>query len=54
MNNFNMPFPPNYFINIPEEINKLNEKIKELEERLKQLENKNNNYLKNDDTYYMI
>ena len=46
---------PIYNQNIIEEINYLKRKILELEEKIKLLEtNKNNNYLKKDDSYYMI
>jgi uncharacterized protein YdcH (DUF465 family) len=54
MNNFNIPIPPNYFFNIFEEFNKLNERISKLEERINKLEDNKSNYLKKDDSYYMI
>ncbi len=59
MNQFPYPFPiynnnPQNN-NIIEEINALKGKIQELEERIKILENKKiTNYLKKDDSYYMI
>ena len=58
MNNFNFPyppFPPNNNNFIMDEINKLKERINYLENKIRLLENNNeNNYLKKDDTYYMI
>ena len=51
---FQIPFYPQNQ-NLIEEINYLKSKIIELEERIKLLEtNKNNSYLKKDDSYYMI
>jgi len=45
----------NNYYNVIEEIKKLEKKIKILEEKINRIEvEKKNNYLKKDDTYYMI
>lgn len=50
------PTPPIYpNINIIEEIEKLKLEIKHLNERINRLENKkSNDYLQNDDNFYMV
>ena len=51
----NYPFPIFNNQNIIYEINNLKAKINELEQRIIQLENKETkNYLKKDDSYYII
>ena len=56
INGFPIPFPPtnnNFFFQ--EELNEIRKKIKELENKIQKIEaEKNNDYLKNDDNYYMI
>ena len=60
MNNFLYPIPPminNYNNDLIYEIMKLKEKITELENRINSIEknnNKQNNYLKKDDNYYIV
>lgn len=56
MNNFPYPIPiiPEFY-NPRNEINYLKERIQIIEEKIKTLESKEeNDYLKNDDNYYMI
>lgn len=57
MNNFSYPFPPfhNNQINILDEIIKIKEDLKRLEEKVNKLSQpKEKNYLKNDDSFYML
>ena len=59
MNNFPFQIPPyltnNSFYNIIEELNQLKKRIDLLEEKMKKKGNeKEYNYLKKDDNYYMI
>jgi len=57
MNNFSYPFPPfhNNQINILDEIIKIKEDLKRLEEKVNKLSQPNEkNYLKKDDSFYML
>ena len=59
MNNFPFQTPPfltnNSFYNITEELNQLKKRVDLLEEQMKEKEkDKEYNYLKKDDNYYMI
>ncbi len=55
MNNYIYPFIDNYQKIILDELNKINIKLIKIEKLLsKEDVNKENNYLENDDNYYMI
>lgn len=59
MNYYPQPFPPiltdNIYYQLLNEINKNKQRLIELEKRITKLEqDKNNNYLKKDDNYYVI